>query len=442
MNLPPDDKDFELAVEKAIDEIFGEVEAETSKKEIKVIEDDSLKIPLELEPVENERKEDRETKKEEIRPTSKVIDFPTIDDIIKPEIEVEKKEVSSEVSIKQEDLEKLAAALLSLEWEVNKENAITFLNSLEEIKNKSPEKIHSIINLIHEVGLWLKDRPEEARPEWFHFLHQGIVALNLITLQGKESDQHYEQLKKSFLSLKKSYHQEEVTKGDIKNKLLKQLLLDYQRFTMLEHLFSRSPKTKSWQKVCQKALKEIEETINFLPIEERPNLAVIKEKILENVKRKRQVRKEKPIISTHKGIPFREGYQCIIGEKIYFIPEEQVSYFGPFKPSWRKKIDGLFPLKLLLGFWAYFSFVKLKNKFTGSLAQKEEKELRNMVLPILKRVPNPQVILILWNGHKGGVILAEEAQFFIIPNEATLAEKEGEIIIIINDRELPVLMVK
>ena len=438
MNLPPEDKDFELAVEKAIDEIFGKVEAETSKKEIEVIEDDSLKIPLELEPVENEDQKEKEKEKE---PTSKVIDFPTIDDIIKPDLEIKQEEIPTQTVIKQEDLERLAAALLSLEWEVNKENALAFLDSLEEIKTKSPEKIHPILDLIYEVGLWLKERPEEARPEWFHFLHQGIVTLNLIILQGKETSHHYEHLRQSFLSLKKTHHKE-FFKGDLKERFLRQLILDYQRFTILENLFSRSPKTVSWQKICQKALKEIEETVKLLPPEEQPNFPVIKEKVLANVKRKRQTRKEISPISPPKKIPYSEGYQCIIGEKVYFVPEEQVSYFGPFKPSWRKKINGLFPLRLLLGFWAYFSFVKLKNKFTGNLGQKEEKELRNMALPILKRVPNPQVILILWDGNKGGVVLAEEAQFFILPNEATLVEKEGESIIVINNREFPVLMVK
>ena len=70
MNLP-DDKEFDLAVEKAIDEIFGAAKQE----EITLVEDDSLKTPLELEPIEKEEEE------------SKVIDFPNIDDLLETEEE-------------------------------------------------------------------------------------------------------------------------------------------------------------------------------------------------------------------------------------------------------------------------------------------------------------------------------------------------------------------
>ncbi len=431
----PNDKEFELAVDKAIDEIFGQVEKKAPKE---IVEDDSLKTPLELEPLELISPEKEEGEKAD---SSKVIDFPNIDEIMEPTLEIE----TPDEGLNQKDLEKLAAALLGLEWEVTPETSFEFLTALEEAKEKAPQELHPIFDLLQEVGTWLKDRPEEARPEWLHFLHQGIVALNLIIVHGKESAPYYEHLKRALFNLKK-VSREASPEEKLKDALTKQLLQDYQRFVTFAWLFSRSPKTKAWQEICQKALKEIEETLSLLPKEEIPDLAQLREKILNKLKSKRKsLSKAAPSKREYslpkRTLPFKEAYQVIVDEKIYLVPEEQVAYFGPFKPNWAKKLNGQFPLKLLLGFWAYFSFVKLKNKLTGPLAEKEEKELRNLVLPILERATQPQVVLILWGEGKGGVILAREANFFEIPEEAYFVVKGKDGSIFIKDKEFPILKV-
>lgn len=431
----PNDKDFELAVDKAIDEIFGKVE--DPKEEL--VEDDSLKTPVELEPLELESSQKDE---------GKVIDFPNIDEVMEPSVEADTSQKSQSEGLNQKDLEKLAAALLGLEWEVTPETSFEFLTVLEEAKEKAPSNLHPIFDLLHEVGTWLKDRAHEARPEWLHFLHQGIVALNLVVVHGKESEPYYHHLKKALESLKKAAVPK-TQEERLRQRLVTQLVQDYQRFLMLEWLFSRSPKMKAWQLICQKSLKEISETLKALPEEERPDLSKIKEKTF--AKLKKRPRPSETATSTlsasteeqpsKKTLPFKEAYHVLINEKDFLIPEEQVAYFGPFKDKWLNQMNGGFPLKLLLGFWAHFSFVKLKNKLHGSITEKEEKELRNLVLPIIKQSSSPQVILVLWQEGKGGVVLAEEATPFSIPDNAYFVSKGDGGSVFIKEKEFPILKV-
>lgn len=435
----PNDKDFEVAVDRAIDEIFGAVEAKTTKEQTEIVEDDSLKTSLELEPLEIAPKEENEGQNE-----TKIIDFPQIDEIIEPNLTLEsEKTLGQEGGLTQEDLEKLAAALLGLEWEVTPETSFEFLTALEEAKEKAAPELHPIFDLLHEVGSWLKDRPEEARPEWLHFLHQGIVALNLIVVHGKESAPYFEHLKKALAKLKKA-SKTASPEEQFREALIRQLLQDYQRFLMFAWLFSRSPKTKPWQDICQKALRELEETFALLPQEEQPDLKALKEKVLNKLnQRKKTVGKKimevKKETEPVRSLPFRKAYQCLLNDVVYLVPENQVAYLGPFKAGWAGKIDNEFPLKLLLGFWVYFSFVKLKNKLTGPLAEKNEQELRRLSLPIIKRSENPQIVLILWHEDRGGVILAEEANFFEIPEEAYFVSKGQGGVIFIKNREFPVI---
>ena len=430
----PNDKDFELAVDKAIDEIFGKVESPT--KEAEVIEDDSLKTSLELEPLELEVAGKKISKEE-----NKVIDFPNIDEIIESPLEID--DSSPDSGLTQKDLEKLAAALLGLEWEVTPETSFEFLTALEEAKEKAPQELHPIFELLHEVGTWLKDRAHEARPEWLHFLHQGIVALNLIAVHGKESEPYYRHLERALQGLKKAATPQDQEKK-LREQLVSQLLQDYQRFLMLEWLFGRSPKMKAWYLVCQKALKEIEDALALLPGEERPDLAKIKEKTLAKLRKRPKVSKTKTFSAKpplqEKGA-FKEAYHLLLDEKDFLVPQEQVAYYGAFKENWLSKINGGFPLKLLLGFWVYFSFVKLKNKLSGELSQKAEKELRQLTLPVLKRSQNPRVILILWEKEKGGVILADEASPFTIPEDAYFVTKGDGLSVFIREREFPILKV-
>ncbi len=425
----PNDKDFELAVDKAIDEIFGKVES--PKKELEVVEDESLKTPVELEPLE------LESPKEE----GKVIDFPNLDEVIEPGIEID---TPQEEGLHQKDLEKLAAALLGLEWEVTPETSFEFLTALEEAREKAPSHLHPIFDLLHEVGSWLKDRAHEARPEWLHFLHQGIVALNLIVVHGKESEPYYHHLKKGLEGLKKA-SSPQTPEEKLHQNLINQLVQNYQRFLILKWLFSRSSKMKAWQIICQRALKEISETLEALPKEERPDLSKIKEKTFAKLKKHPISPTARPstsaTASSKKDLPFKEAYQVFIDEKEFLVPAEQVAYLGPFKSKWFNQINGGFPLKLLLGFWVYFSFVKLKNKLRGSLANKEEKELRNLVLPLLKKSTSPKVILILWEEERGGVILAEEALPFSIPEDAYFVSKKGGGSFFIKEQEFPILKV-
>ncbi|WP_022854204.1 hypothetical protein [Thermodesulfatator atlanticus] len=427
----PNDKDFELAVDKAIDEIFGKVES----PEKEIVEENEAKTQLELEPInDTELKLDLEPATEE----NKVIDFPQLEETLS---KIEKEEPIEE-ALTQDDLEKIAAALLSLEWEVTPETSFEFLTILEEAKQKAPLELHPIFDLLHEVGTWLKDRPEEARPEWLHFLHQGIVALNLVVVHKKDPEPYLGQLRQALNKIKKGPETEEEK---IKKRLIKQLAYDYQRFVMFDWLFSRSPKTKHWKTICTKALKEIEEVVSMLPKEEQPNLEEIKTKILQKVKKPtKQIEKthqNKEPQETKKELPFKEAYHCICNGVDLLIPAEEVAYFGNFDPKWQSKMNGQFPLVLLLGFWRFFSIVKLKNKMKGELSLKDEKTLRNLSLPILKKGEEPLFLLVLWKNDKGGVVLAEDASLINIPEEAYYVSKGSGGSIFIGKKEYIVFRV-
>ncbi|AEH44291.1 hypothetical protein Thein_0409 [Thermodesulfatator indicus DSM 15286] len=431
----PNDKDFELAVDKAIDEIFGKVESQT----LEPSEDDEVKVQLELEPLLETESNLNDTE-------NKVINFPQLEETLRI-VPNEEKEEEAEEKLTQQDLEKIAASLLSLEWEVTPETSFEFLATLEEIKQKADQELHPIFDLLHEVGNWLKERPEEARPEWLHFLHQGIVALNLIVIHGKDIDPYLRQLQTALKKLKKG---PETKEDKIKGQLIKQLVYDYQRFLMFEWLFGRSPKTRHWLGICQKSLKEIEDTLKLLPPEEQPDLEKIKEKIFEKTKilakkstqskiiNKKEI-KEK--IHYQKRLNFKEGYHCFTDNEEFIVPASQVAYFGPFKPNWEKKISENFPLILLLGIWRFFSFIKLKNKFKGELSQKSEQELKNMSLPIIKRSDDPEFIMILWEDNRGGILLLKEAVFVEIPEKAFSVSKGNKKIVFIEDKELPIIQV-
>ena len=430
MNLP-NDKEFDLAVEKAIDEIFGSAEEKVDPSS-PVQEDDNLKMSLELEPLELENKEE-----------SKVIDFPNIDDLI--ENNPQEQEVKNQ-GLTQEDLERLAAAILSLEWEVTPETCYEFLSVLEEAKQSSSPQLHEIFELMHQVGTWLRDRPEEARPEWLHFLHQGVVALNLITVHGKEPESYVAHLKKALEVLKKKPPAEHEQL--IKN-LLRQLVADYQRFIIFHWLFSQAQRLRPWQGICEKSLKEIENLVADLPESWRPNLKEIAENARKKLKAKKlpktalsppqkETVKRSPsseTIST-KEVPFKEAYLFRLGEEKWLVPAEEVAYIGAFKENWRNKINGQFPLRLLLGFWVYFSFVKLKNKLTGELREKEEKELRQLSLPVLKESPNGQELLLLWKNGKGGAVICDETEFLEIPSQAKLIGQEKPLVCF-EDQKIP-----
>ncbi len=424
MNLP-NDKDFDLAVEKAIDEIFGGAEEKTGTP---VVEDDSLKTSLELEPLELESTEE-----------SKVIDFPNIDELL----EAGKKEPpSKEQGLTQEDLERLAAALLSLEWELSPETCFEFLTVLEEAKQKSESKLHQIFDLMHEVGTWLRDRPEEARPEWLHFLHQGVVALNLVTLHGKEPEPYVAHLQKALKALtQKPKSPEERLLKD----LLRQITADYQRFIIFDWLFGQASRLRPWQGICQKSIKEIEALVSQLPEELRPNLKEIAENARKRLKARkagRAPRQEAPKETPKLGPPpFSEVYYCRLGEEEVMIPADQVAYVGEFKEAWRDQLEQGFPLRLLLGFWVHFSFVKLKSKFSGELAEKPEGELRKLVLPVLKESPTGGLLVILWKGDKGGVLVADEARLQEIPEGAKFVSGENPILIV-KGQKFPVVEVK
>ena len=528
MNLSNDklsnDKDFDLAVDMAIEEIFGKVEA---KPDAPLIEDDSLKTPLELEPL------DLEPLGVESSEESKVIDFPHIDELL----EVGKEKTVKE-GLTQQDLEKLAAALLSLEWELSPETSEEFLKVLEEAKNKSNERLHEIFALMHEVGSWLKERPQEARPEWLHFLHQGVVALNLVSVHGKDPEPYIARLKKALQALKQKpkTREERLIKA-----LAKQLGTDYQRFLVFSWLFAKSPRLKPWYELAQKSLHEIRALMAELPPEWRPDL----KKIEERTKRRLQARKARqkkakakpeptveaptkseappkkeaiatpiptpqpqsqphpqaqpgfqtvepgleptfrppekletpleatgPIISTdssektlfekaveeqkiiadrippqkefgpeeqQQSPPFKEAYLCCFDNDEILVPLGSVAYVGEFKKSWRSKVAQRFPLKLLLGFWAYmpFSLVRLQNKLTGKLALKEEKELRQMVFPVIKESLRGNTLVIVWEKERGGVLVCNEAVPLGLPDEAVWIP--GRIpIVVVGDRKIPV----
>ncbi len=424
MNLP-NDKDFDLAVEKAIDEIFGGAE---EKAGTPVVEDDSLKTSLELEPLELESSED-----------SKVIDFPNIDELL----EAGKKEPpATDQGLTQEDLERLAAALLSLEWELSPETCFEFLTVLEEAKQKSETRLHQIFELMHEVGTWLRDRPEEARPEWLHFLHQGVVALNLVTLHGKEPEPYVAHLQKALkaLSQKPKSPEERLLK-----ELLRQITADYQRFIIFDWLFGQASRLRPWQGICQKSLKEIEELVSKLPENLRPNLQEIAEKAKKRLKIKKTARapsKEAPRETAKlTPPPFKEAYFCRLGEEEVVIPAAQVAYVGEFKESWRSQLENGFPLKLLLGFWVHFSFVKLKSKLSGELAEKSETELRKLVLPVLQESPTGTTLIILWKDGQGGILIADEALLKELPEEAKFIAGEHSLLIL-KGQKFPIVEVK
>ncbi|NPB09911.1 MAG: hypothetical protein GXO17_06110 [Thermodesulfobacteria bacterium] len=431
MNLPTD-KDFDLAVEKAIDEIFGGAEEKTGTT---VVEDDSLKTSLELEPLELENNQE-----------SKVIDFPNIDELL----ETDSKKPAEEQGLTQEELERLAAAVLSLEWELSPETAFEFLTVLEEAKQKSDPKLHEIFELMHEVGTWLKERPEEARPEWLHFLHQGVVALNLVTLHGKDVGPYVAHLKKALKALKQApkSREEKLLKD-----LLRQVTADYQRFILLDWLFSQIPRLKPWQGICQKSLQEIEALVQQLPEDLRPNLEEIAESARKRLKTRkatrsapkdgtRQAPKEQRETAKLLPPPFTEAYFCRLGEENIVVPAEQVCYVGKFKESWRSRLEKGFPLKLILGFWAHFSFIKLKNKLMGELAKKSEIKLRKMVLPVLKESPTGGTLLIIWKDGEGGVLIVDEAAPQSIPEDAKFISGEKGSFLVVKGQKFPVVEVR
>ncbi|OAG27566.1 hypothetical protein [Thermodesulfatator autotrophicus] len=431
----PNDKDFELAVDKAIDEIFGKIEPSSSK----AADEEEVKVQLELEPL-NEIEPSLEAE------DNKVINFPQLEETLRLVSEETDEEEKEGETLSQKDLERIAASLLSLEWEVTPETSFEFLTTLEEIKQKADQDLYPIFDLLYEVGQWLKERPEEARPEWLHFLHQGIVALNLIVIHGKEIDPYIKQLQSA---LKKLKQEPETQEDKVKNILIKQLVYDYQRFLMLKWLFSRSPKTKHWLGLCQKSINEIEEVIKALPPEEQPDLEKIREKVLQKTKttkktftREKTVSKEREPKIYQKENIFKEGYHCFVDEEEFIVPASQVAYFGPFKPGWENKIkDEKFPLITLLGFWRFFSFIKLKNKFKGDLSKKNEQELRSMSLPVIKRAEEPEFIMILWKNNRGGVLLLNEAVFIEIPEKSFKVSKGDSQVVFIENKEFPIVKI-
>ncbi len=486
MNLS-NDKDFDLAVDMAIEEIFGQVETKTDSP---IVEDESIKTPLELEPL------DLEPLEVESSEASKVIDFPHIDELL----EVGKEKIPKE-GLSQEDLEKLAAALLSLEWELTPETSTEFLNSLEEAKKKSPERLHEIFALMHEVGTWLKERPEETRPEWLHFLHQGVVALNLISVHGKEPEPYIAHLKKALQLLKQKpkTREEKLLKA-----AAKQLGLDYQRFLIFSWLFSRSPRLKGWRNLAQKSIQEIRALVEELPPEWRPDLQKIEERTKKKLQSRKKTKPKKeavkapktpeapsspprvettlpdrteippePIVGAdvrektlfekaveeqklisqrippseeptsteeYQAPPFKEAYLCCFENEEILVPLGSVAYVGEFKKSWRSKVAQRFPLKFILGFWGYIPLpiVRLQNKLTGKLALKEEKELRQMVFPVVKESIRGNTLVVVWEKERGGVLICNEAVPLGLPDEAVWIP--GRIpIVVVGDRKIPVL---
>ncbi len=420
MNLP-DDKEFDLAVEKAIDEIFGAAKQE----EITLVEDDSLKTPLELEPIEKEEEE------------SKVIDFPNIDDLLETE-----EEALPEKGLTQKDLERLAAALLSLEWELTPENCFEFLTALEEAKQKSDPEIHEIFDIMHEVGIWLRDRSHEARPEWLHFLHQGIVALNLITIHGKEAKPYISHLKKGLARLA-SPPEEAPSEEKILDEMIKKLAVDYQRFVLFNWLFERTSRLRSWQKICQRAISEIEDLVQRLPPEKRPDLKALAENTLKKLKGKKIITPVSRPKEESAKLPFTAAYMCEASFRKFLVPAEEVAFIGPIKDNWQEALQkGHFPLKLLLGPWGFLPFVKLKNKLSGELAQKGEEELRSLVLPVLKDYQEGDLLLLLWKKDKGAALAIDNSEPMNIPEQARFIKDQhhphGKIII--NGEEYPVIM--
>ncbi len=416
----PDDKEFDLAVEKAIDEIFGSTQTE----EITVVEDDSLKTPLELEPIEKD---------------SKVIEFPTLDELLEPENQGESE---AQKGLSQKDLEKLAAVLLSLEWELTIENCLDFLTALEEAKQKSAPELHEIFDLMHEVGTWLKDRAHEARPEWLHFLHQGIVALNLITIHGKEPGPYIEHLRKGLAKLSAHPSAAATEEGKLLRRFAKQLVLDYQRFVLFNWLFGKSPRLQGWQKISRKALSEIEGLLKELPEQWQPDLKALQEATLKKVRGKKLLASPKAI---KKEPPFREGYICEQNLKKYIIPAQEVCFIGPLRENWLETLaTGYFPLRLLLGSWGFLPFVKLKNKLSGTLAERDEEELRKLKVPVLQGFRQGETLIILWEGENGLALAVDEAEPVSIPSEAQFVEKEKypEGAIVFGQQHYPVITAK
>ncbi len=417
----PDDKEFDLAVEKAIDEIFGS----TKTEEVNVIEDDSLKTPLELEPIEKD--------------DSKVIEFPSLDELLEPELSSSSQE---DRGLSQKDLEKLAAVLLSLEWELTIENCLDFLTALEEAKEKSPPELHEIFDLMHQVGSWLKDRAHEARPEWLHFLHQGIVALNLITIHGKEPGPYIEHLRKVLTKLKTHPSAAATEEEKLLRRLIRQLTLDYQRLVLFDWLFNKSPRLKNWQNITRKGINEIETLVEDLPPELRPELKDLAQEVLRKLKAQKTalrqgVKKLAP--------PFHEAYICEQNLQKYLVPTEEIAFIGPIRENWQDLLlTGYFPLKALLGSWGFLPFVRLKNKLSGPLAQRDEEELRRLKLPVLKGFTQGETLILLWKEDQGLALAVDDAEPVTIPEEAQYLpqENQGQGAIVIGNQKYPIVGVK
>jgi len=198
--------------------------------------------------------------------------------------------------------------------------------------------------------------------------------------------------------------------------LIKQLLKDYERLVAIDEL-AKLGRRKALRKLLVKARTELRETL--LRVDKNyESLLSKKEEEIRNFISSKEPKKTLPDL--------KEVLWCRTPTRSLIIPIEEVAFAGDIEEHWRSHLlEGLFPLKLLKGkgLWARL-FGKVRPKLRGPLAEKEEKELQNMVFKTNKLLTHENKLVLLWRDNHSLALLVEDFKLvtFDTPPEWTAAE--------------------
>ena len=429
----PDPDIFTKEIEDTIDNLFTptrKIEIDPVTNEIKEVDGEDTITPKSTEnetirPSSEEelRLELEESEGLELKIEEEPEELPTA---IEKESTIVLEDAIRDVSIEkmEHQFNQLYQSLLTLEWEITKEDLSSAYEILKNIGQKVDESIGSkdailIINTMLRIMEALKEDPESVSPNAPKALEMGLKALMAIVREKDDPmPETMELLKKAkgFMALVKfgedtKKEKEEVGPEnaetaetvqtepasivaersqahdgvkDLDLERLQAAIEDLsncvERIIPVQELLSKHQKSWKLYKFIKGIRERIESNIHVLcdelgiaPPEIRTAQVSPKDMIAGMP--------DDPTSSKTKEMPpFKEVMSTHVGDvAVAFLPEE-IAYIGPTL-GFRSKIkvtDGVFPLRA----FKKWPWSKIKTLLTGELSRLEEKRLRSFTLPI------------------------------------------------------------
>ena len=333
--------------------------------------------------------------------------------------------ISEEEDLKK-DWEELIG-ILTLNWEIVPEISEKVIEKCQEMKKKSlddtnQELIALLEDYLNKVKILDKLGPEETSclrqlgKIIYDYNFEGKdVKKNLEELKNNIKKDTAEQIKKDTIEQRnKDVEKKEVWEQKI-DFLVSQLLKDYQRLVAIEEFLKRN-KRHAINKLIIKGKDEIENILLGLDKTYKIRLTEKEKEIREFIRKKDKEEKTEKI-----EIKVKEGLLCKTMNKNILIPIDEVAFASDIKDWWRPYLhQGEFPLKLLKGKGLFNQiFGKIKSKIQGELKQKEERELRKIIIKTNKLLATEKKLVILWKNEKGLVFLTEDYKLINIDTNIT-----------------------